>query len=437
MTTLRSTLTRVASLLRCAGIAYTGTQLAIWHSFYAADPRRLAGPLAAIAWGAAAVCYLRRRWPAPPLACTDSAFYVLLALGAQWCVPPVIRGEAASWLVIAAATQLIVPTWSLPVVLSVPLTLAAPTAYWAGVAISHAPGATGSFPAAGGGLLLVSAAVHWCGRRVLFSHAAKADIALADADAEAREQYVVLSRSIERREHERLLHDTVLNTLTALARAGGSPADVTGRAREDVALMEYALGGPGDLEAGDRPDGLQRGLLGGIGTAAAQMRARGLAVHVEVTGAAAGTPAAAVPPPVAAALTHAVREALSNVAAHARTAEAWVDVRFSGHGEADAGPAAAGGTGGVQVTVRDAGAGFDPAGVDDARLGLRRSISERVADCGGRASIRSAPGEGTEVRLAWPSQAPPVPPGMAAPRAASLAAGFLAAGASPARRPPW
>jgi signal transduction histidine kinase len=55
------------------------------------------------------------------------------------------------------------------------------------------------------------------------------------------------------------------------------------------------------------------------------------------------------------------------------------------------------------VTVRDAGTGFDPAKVDQARLGLRRSITERVADCGGHASVWSAPGRGTVVRLSWPA----------------------------------
>jgi signal transduction histidine kinase len=56
--------------------------------------------------------------------------------------------------------------------------------------------------------------------------------------------------------------------------------------------------------------------------------------------------------------------------------------------------------------VRDAGAGFDPARVDPARLGLRRSITERVADWGGRVSVRSAPGQGTVVDMSWPAALP-------------------------------
>ena len=64
------------------------------------------------------------------------------------------------------------------------------------------------------------------------------------------------------------------------------------------------------------------------------------------------------------------------------------------------------------MIVRDYGTGFDRARVDQARLGLRRSITERIADCGGQAAIWSEPGRGTAVRLSWPAPAPAaeVPP---------------------------
>jgi hypothetical protein len=57
----------------------------------------------------------------------------------------------------------------------------------------------------------------------------------------------------------------------------------------------------------------------------------------------------------------------------------------------------------LRIAVRDRGAGFDLARVDQARLGLRRSITERIAECGGQASVWSAPGQGTEVSLCWPA----------------------------------
>jgi signal transduction histidine kinase len=56
----------------------------------------------------------------------------------------------------------------------------------------------------------------------------------------------------------------------------------------------------------------------------------------------------------------------------------------------------------VEVNVRDRGRGFDPAAVDPDRHGVRQSIVARMAAVGGSASVRSAPGEGTEVRLVLP-----------------------------------
>jgi signal transduction histidine kinase len=400
MTTLRSVIARLASVVRCAGIVYIAVQVAIWPSYFTADPWRLAGPVAITAWAAAVVVRLRRGWPAPLFACLDSAVYVALALAAEECVPPAVRDHAYSWLVIVMSSQLIVPAWFAPGVLSVPLALASPAAYLIGVARVPGPGTRMMVAAAF--LLVMVASVHIYGRRALYRRAAAADAALAEADWAASEQYVVLSRNIERREQERLLHDTVLNTLTALARAGtggrGDVAGVVSRCRQDVALIEAALSDPD-------PDGSTAGhgdLARGVRGVAAEMTARGLDVHVEVAG---GVPA--VPAPVVAALSNATREALSNVAAHAGTADAWVEVSRIGPDAGDRGPGAPGtGDAGAQVTVRDRGAGFDPARVEAGRLGLRRSIAERVADCGGQASVWSAPGRGTVVRMSWPGASP-------------------------------
>jgi signal transduction histidine kinase len=57
----------------------------------------------------------------------------------------------------------------------------------------------------------------------------------------------------------------------------------------------------------------------------------------------------------------------------------------------------------VRVIVADDGRGFDAAEVPAERLGLRVSIRERVAKVGGRATVESAPGEGTTVTIVWPA----------------------------------
>jgi signal transduction histidine kinase len=379
MTTLRSVIARLASLVRSAGVVYTAVQLTIWQSFYTDNWWRLLPPAAIMAWGSAVAVYLRRRSPPPLFACMDSAVYVVLALSAQGFVPPGIHDRAFNWLVISMSSQLIVPAWYARAALSLPLALASPAAYWIGA--WQVAGTQTRITTATAILLVMVAGTHTYGRRQLYRRAAAADAALDLADQAASEQYVILSRNLERREHERLIHDTVLNTLTALARAGGDDvAEMVSRCRQDVVLIEAALGDPTDpgCDEGD--------LAGSVRAVAAQMRARGMTVHVKTTGE--GT--RVVPATVVTALANATREALTNVAAHSGTEEAWVEVIMR-----TARP--------VEVTVRDQGAGFDPARADPLRLGLRRSIAERTADCGGQASIRSVPGQGTTVGLLWPA----------------------------------
>ncbi len=391
MTTLRSVIAYLATMIRCAGIVYIVVEVVIWHSFYTAAAWHMAAPALAVAWGAAVIVYLRLYQPSPILACVDSAVYVALALGAQECVPPAARDSAFSWLVIAMSGQLIVPAWYwyAPGVLPVLLALASPLAFWAGAMLQPVTDARTLAGAAI--LLLVIGLVHGGGRRLLYSRAAAADADLDRADQAAREQYANLSRNIERREHERLLHDTVLNTLTSVARSDGDAvAGVVARCRQDVALMEAAFSAD---DLAPVPARLSGDLRDEVRAVVADMRDRGLTVHFEAD----DTGCAAVPAPVIRAISNAVREALSNVAAHAGTGEAWVNVRsmaLEGGGEVPYR---------LRVVIRDRGAGFDRARVDQARLGLRRSITERTAECGGQASIRSAPGQGTEVSLSWPA----------------------------------
>jgi signal transduction histidine kinase len=53
----------------------------------------------------------------------------------------------------------------------------------------------------------------------------------------------------------------------------------------------------------------------------------------------------------------------------------------------------------ASVFVRDWGAGFDLDAVAPDRHGVRESIVDRMARHGGRAVVKTAPGEGTEVEL--------------------------------------
>jgi len=95
-----------------------------------------------------------------------------------------------------------------------------------------------------------------------------------------------------------------------------------------------------------------------------------------------------VEPETRAALARIVGEALTNAARHGRARCATIELQ--------AGPPR-------RLRVRDDGRGFDPdpARVPAGAYGLT-SIRERAAAFGGRAQIRSAPGDGTEIEVTLP-----------------------------------
>ncbi len=128
----------------------------------------------------------------------------------------------------------------------------------------------------------------------------------------------------------------------------------------------------------------QVGLVRSLGALAEEMRGvHHLAVRI-------ATPAEDIrlEPEVARAGYRIAQEALRNVARHAGTNEASVEV--------EARP------GGILLRVRDRGVGFDPgAKVGDGSLGLI-TIRERAVGVGGSVAITTAPGEGTTVEAILP-----------------------------------
>jgi signal transduction histidine kinase len=88
------------------------------------------------------------------------------------------------------------------------------------------------------------------------------------------------------------------------------------------------------------------------------------------------------------ALVAAAREALVNAAKHAGVETVQVYAEVGGER--------------VEVFVKDRGGGFDPAAVPADRYGLAQSVVGRMERHGGRAVVRTAPGQGTEVRLEVP-----------------------------------
>jgi signal transduction histidine kinase len=83
-----------------------------------------------------------------------------------------------------------------------------------------------------------------------------------------------------------------------------------------------------------------------------------------------------------------MREATVNAATHAGVSEVSVFVEA---GERE-----------VTAYVRDRGKGFNPAAVPSDRHGIAHSIRARLERHGGRVTITTAPGRGTEVELRIP-----------------------------------
>jgi signal transduction histidine kinase len=173
-----------------------------------------------------------------------------------------------------------------------------------------------------------------------------------------------------------LMHDTTLQTLEYLACDGYgaelTAAEVRSIAAEAADELRRTLFRLGNESGGELVEGLRRLV------AATRLRTE-LDIRLEADGA-----EGAVHGEDAAALLGAVREALNNVRKHARATH--VVVRCEAFAA------------GARVTVQDDGVGLDPSRIGHG-LGLRGSIFERMARCGGRADLTSEPGRGTLVTL--------------------------------------
>ena len=187
-------------------------------------------------------------------------------------------------------------------------------------------------------------------------------------DAERRQRLLTQQRA----DVAAHLHDSVLQTLALIQRKAEDPRAVVALARAQERDLR------GWLYGADEPAALT--VAAALEQAAAEVElAHGVPVEVVLVGDA----------PLdedRIALVRAARESMVNAARHSGAPV--VDV-FAECAD-----------GGIEVFVRDRGAGFDPGSVPADRMGLRGSVIGRVQRHGGTAVVRSAPGEGTEVALA-------------------------------------
>jgi signal transduction histidine kinase len=180
-----------------------------------------------------------------------------------------------------------------------------------------------------------------------------------------------ISAARARDEVARTLHDGVLQTLAVIERRSDDPALARIAREQERELREYLFGA--DQRAGTRASDL-----------ASQLRAAAARFEDSFGGRVEVLIADDLPHVAAAdALTGAVGEALVNAGKHGGATRVTVFVE-------------PGDDGGVFCSVKDDGAGFDPA-VTREGIGLAQSIHARVADAGGRSEVRSRVGAGTEV----------------------------------------
>jgi signal transduction histidine kinase len=184
-------------------------------------------------------------------------------------------------------------------------------------------------------------------------------------------------REQERAELAAHLHDSVLQTLALIQRRAGDAREVAGLARRQERelrrwLFERPAAGP-DVSV---KVALER-------AAAEVEELHGVPVEAVIVG------DCALDAPLEA-LVLAAREAITNAAKFAcgERVDLYAEV----------------GSGRVEAFVRDRGVGFDPAAIPPDRRGVRDSIVGRMERYGGHATVRSSPGDGTEIELLMDAQ---------------------------------
>ncbi|MGW3541025.1 ATP-binding protein [Nocardia niigatensis] len=191
-------------------------------------------------------------------------------------------------------------------------------------------------------------------------------------------------RNDEREEIASHLHDSVLQTLALIQRQADDPQEVVRLARsQERELRKWLFEDTGPA---------QSSLAAALRTIAGEVEDQ----HgVKVTPVTVGDVSMdlddsgiGLPKEHFTALLGATREALVNAAKHAGVPTIDLYAEVEPHQ--------------VSVFVRDRGKGFDPDMVSKDRQGVAKSIHARIERRGGRVEIKSAPGNGTEVRIYMP-----------------------------------
>lgn len=192
----------------------------------------------------------------------------------------------------------------------------------------------------------------------------------------------------QRRQGARLLHDTVLATLTLLAHSGVgvAPDALRQQAAEDARLLrQLRLGAtPTPQSSGDY--NLEKVEESALGTTLESVKQRFGRMGLEVSWH--GTGQVLLPSDVLDAFLLSLAECLENVRRHSGVTQAHVTITDDATT--------------VRAMVTDSGVGFDLEGIDEDKLGFKESVIGRLREVGGNARLFSSPGSGTTVVLEVP-----------------------------------
>lgn len=230
-------------------------------------------------------------------------------------------------------------------------------------------------------------------REALFRAASRHQGALVELrQARVRSAAVArIRRELSRQ--ERLIHESVLNTLAAIAR-GGLPAGSPGT-QDEAAVSAMVLRAITDESVADLAPATGD-LVQDLGPRLDHLRSCGVDARMEFPEVLVGDARTLITPEGYDGLLVGIREALTNIERHARASTAVLIVdEVPGRRRGSA----------LQVTVSDDGVGFDPS-AQELRFGLRESIDGTMAEIGGSAEVDSVAGRGTSIRLRVPIHRP-------------------------------
>lgn len=211
---------------------------------------------------------------------------------------------------------------------------------------------------------------------------------------------LIEAQEAERRHIARELHDEIGQELTALkinlqaAHHPDGDMELTSRLEDSMGIVERAIQQVRDMSLALRPS-----LLDDLGLVAAlrwlvdhQAQRSGFEARLEAEPARIN-----VSPEVEIGCYRVVQEALNNIARHAQAHNVRVEVALR-EGE-------------LRLLIRDDGVGFDVKAARErashgASMGLL-TMSERTRLLGGRLEMKSAPGQGTEIRAVFPASPAP------------------------------